>query len=523
MTEYKLKTDNKEFYLVGGVLLLAFLIRIYYFITTKGQTLWWDEAEYMASAKHWAFDVPYNLNEQRPPIFQLMAAGLLKFGFEETALKFILVILPSTALVFVTYLLGKEMFGWKTGLIVAFGTGTVWSILFWTARFQPDFLSVTFQLLAFLFFWKFIKNENKKFAVYTGIFSAVAFYFKISALLVPLSIIIFALYYNGFKFLVKKNYWWMFSSFIIGLIPFMLWQIIAFGNPLAFGVSYSGDFNEGRELGWMTLEFYHIFLKSLTFGMFILGIVAVLGKITISLDIIYKDKQLRKDPSIFSLIILLVVTFFYIFYIKGTIEDRWVFLIIPFSFFFVAKTFMFLYEKIDHFSKLASISFVVIYVVIFTFTQLSHTTDIIQNKEMSYLPVKEAAMMIKSYSNQEDKILSVSYTQTVNYAEREVITYARMDLENFTRILHKEKPSFVMASIIEPNHPTWMVHQVQNEQGFKGIIFPYFNSSVIFSPEMEIVQYNIKKQISNELATFNLLYPYDNSFGGLLLYKVDYK
>src|SRR3989344_6324980 len=93
--------------LILGIVVLAFIIRIYYLRMSAGQTLWWDEAEYMATAKHWALDVPYTLNPQRPPLFQLAAAFLIRAGFEEFALKFLLVVIPAVVIVYVTYLLGK--------------------------------------------------------------------------------------------------------------------------------------------------------------------------------------------------------------------------------------------------------------------------------------------------------------------------------------------------------------------------------------------------------------------------------
>ena len=73
---------------IVGILALALIIRIYYLKDASYQALWWDEAEYMSTAKHWAFGVPYNLNEQRPPLFQLLGAGLLALGASENALKF---------------------------------------------------------------------------------------------------------------------------------------------------------------------------------------------------------------------------------------------------------------------------------------------------------------------------------------------------------------------------------------------------------------------------------------------------
>jgi len=522
LSKLKNQIKNKDLFYLIVILVAALIIRIFYLVISKGQVLWWDEAEYMSTAKHWAFGIPYNINEQRPPIFQLLAAGLLKFGFGETALKFLLVVLPSVALVWVTYLLGKEMFERKVGLIAAFGTSIVWSILFWSVRFQPDFFSVTLQMLALLFFWRFIKSNSPKLAIYTGLFSVVAFYFKISALLVPLSILIFSLYYEGWKVVFKKNYWIIAVSFIVGLIPFMVWQIVSFGNPLAFGVSYSGEFNEGRSLGWMTLDFYPYFLKSVTFVFFIAGLAMALWKIAIRTDLLYKDKTIRKDPHIFSVIVLLVISCFYIFYIKGTIEDRWVFLIIPFSFFFAGEVIVFTMNKIGERSKIFAVLIIIIYLLMFAIPQLNHTTDLINNKKSTYLPIKEASIIIRDNSEPEDKILSVSYTQATTYSEREVIPYPRMDIENFTKILYEERPRFVMASVIEPNHPSWMVQQAQNEQGFIGFLFPYFNSTIIASPQGQVVQYDLKDKVVINNAQYTLFYPRDGSFGGVVVYKIDY-
>lgn len=144
----------KNHYNLGIVLiiLLSLAVRLYYFFITKNQPLWWDEAEYMATAKHWVYNVPYDVNPQRPPLFQLLAAIFMYLAFSEAAIKFMIVIIPSIFLVFLTYLLGKEMFSKKVGLFAALATTFMWSFLFWSERFQPDFLSMCFKMASFLFF-----------------------------------------------------------------------------------------------------------------------------------------------------------------------------------------------------------------------------------------------------------------------------------------------------------------------------------------------------------------------------------
>ena len=536
MAELAKKKLSKEFFSDHGfkallvVVAVAFIVRLYYLITTSSQAMWWDEAEYMSAAKLWGMGVPYELNEQRPPLFQLLAAGLVKLGFGETALKFLLVLIPSIALVIAVYYLGKELYDYKIGLIAAIGTAFVWSLIFWSVRFQPDFFSVTFQVIALLFFWKLIKSDNRKYGVYAGIFAAAGFYFKISALLVPVSMVLFVLYKDGWQAVKQKKYWIVLGAFVVGMIPFMIWQTVTFGSPLAFGATYSGDFNEGRSPGWMTLWFYYSFKqpqysfpKILVFAFFIVGLLATLLKTIFTIDIVVKDKTLRKDQNIFSFIVLLVITLFYIFYIQGTIEDRWVFLTIPFIFFFAGKTILWAYNKVKAYSQILAVLLMVAILFGFSIPQLSHASELINSKKGSYAPVKEASLIIKENSQPEDKILSVSYTQTTAYAEREVITYSKMSIENFTKILVEQKPAYLIVSILEPHHPDWMIQQVSGQSGFSGVIMQYLNSSIIISSQNQIVQFDVKETISRDGATFKLIYPRNNEFGGLFAYKISYE
>jgi 4-amino-4-deoxy-L-arabinose transferase-like glycosyltransferase len=189
-------------YRIGIILIILFslIIRIIYFVKTSQQTLWWDEAEYMSTAKSWAFDIPFELNPQRPPLFQFLGSLLLMIGLSDRVLQFLLVVVPSVLFVYVTYWTGKEIFDKKIGLIAAFGVSIMWSFLFWTTRFQPDFWSISFQVLALGIYWKGMKNKSNKLAIYAGFFAALGFYFKITSLLVPIIIFIFVFINEGFSF-----------------------------------------------------------------------------------------------------------------------------------------------------------------------------------------------------------------------------------------------------------------------------------------------------------------------------------
>lgn len=514
-------TDRYNLALIA-VIIFAFAIRLYYFIVTKDQTLWWDEAEYMSTAKHWAFGLPYDLNPQRPPLFQLAAAALLYLGLSELTAKFLLVLVPSMFLVFIIYLLGKEMFDKRIGLFAALGSTLVWSSLFWTERFQPDFISVSFQVLSVLFFWKLFKEPKKRYAIYAGAFTALAFYFKISALLVPLAVLIFVLFKDGWKFVYKKEYWISFASFIAALVPFMIWQYINFGNPLAFAPSYIGGtgIGQGWALGWMTLKYFYDFPKILFFLLFLAGLGIALVNIVFSFDFMLKNKEKRLDARLFSIIILATITLFYIFYIRGFIEDRWVFLMIPFILYFSSLGFFAVSDIVRKYSKIIAVILLIAVIGFFAYYQLQHTTSLIDMKKESYSPVRDSALWIKENSKSSDSVLSVSYTQTTTYSERQVYTYARMSEENYTRLVMEKRPKYLVASIIEPNHPDWMIQQGDLGNGAWAIVLPYMNSSVIISNGQ--AKADLKPIVHKGNVTYSLVYP-TKGIDGLFVYRIDYE
>src|SRR3989344_5273844 len=111
------------------ILCLGFAIRVYYFILTKNQAEWYDSGEYLSMASHWAFNLPYEFNSQRPPLFPLMEALFLKLGFGDNLLKFIVEVVPSTLLILISYLIVKEMYNKKLALLTSFFISIFWLIL----------------------------------------------------------------------------------------------------------------------------------------------------------------------------------------------------------------------------------------------------------------------------------------------------------------------------------------------------------------------------------------------------------
>jgi len=467
------------------ILILAFGIRIYNYSHTSTQPLWYDEGDYLSTAKHWALHIPYTLNEHRPPLFQFLAAIAFMVGFGESFIRLFLVLLPSVLLVLFVYLLGKEMYNEKIGLIAAFLTSVSWTLLFWTARIQPDFFSLCFSVLSFLFIWKYWKSPKTKLAVWSGIFACLGFQFKVSGLLVPLIIAVFILVRDRISAFKNKDYYLFALSFILTLVPYMIWSKITFGTATAFRGGYSNALVNASPFAWGSIKYFYLLTDNLSIFLFILGAIIAL-KFILYLDVLIKDKSKCFDAGLFSIISIIIVWAFYIFYIRA-IEDRWVFLGLPFIFLLIGSALVSLKDFIKRYNKGIAIALVIILVVISGYFQLTHANQLIDNKKDSYVQIKDAALWMKGQSVRGDRIFTISNTQTMYYSERESLIYSEINKSDFLSFVDKERPKFLEISAFEA-HPVWLNEWVGENQNILSPVQVYYADTAKTQPILVIYQ-----------------------------------
>jgi len=445
-----------------AIIIFAAILRISLLIHTQGQTFWWDEAEYGATAKHFSSDLYYPLNVQRPFIFPWIVSLFISVGLGETFIKFLVVIIPSIALVVSIYMLGTRMFSKPIGLISAFLASISWTFLFWSTRLQPDFASMFFQVMSIFFMWGYWQKPKTSSIMLAAVFASLGFQFKVSGLLVPAIFLVFVLLKEHLTFLKKKDYWIALATFVIVLIPQLIYTKIVFGSVSAFflGSGYAGEVLVGNPIGWYVLKFFYSLLNVVLFVLFIIGLIMSL-KFVLYLDILAKNKEKFFDASIFSVLSLIIVAAFYIFYIRGA-EDRWLFLWLPFLFFLIGQALLYIYSKLKTYGTALAIIAVVALLAIAAYGQIKQGTALIDSKEQTYLPVKLAGLWIRDHSNPSDVVLSISYPQTAYYSERTVKSYSAIKNESdFDSILEKEHPRYFTQSLFEPHPPTiqdWINH-----------------------------------------------------------------
>ena len=456
--KFKSFLSNKYNLVLLGVLIFSAIIFFYYLSITSQQPLWWDEAEYMAIAKHWAFDIPYKIDPARPPLFPFLAFLLFKIGLSEILIKFIIVILPAWLVVLFTYLLVKEMYNKKTALIAAFITSVSWIHLFYAQRIMTDAVGLLFGLLAFYCFWKgYVNKEGKKYIWFTGIFIALSFLIRLTGILYGAILVVFLFITERFKPLKNKNLWLIPVFFLLTITPYFFYSMSNFGTPFAFKQGYAGG-TGGKPLTFDVVSYFLRFVydyPEFIFFIFFLAGLLTLIPMFLSLDILIFKKDKEDYPDLFMLLVILFTLFFFIYFLRDG-ENRWLIAMSIGIFTFSAKGILFVYNQVSkNIGKSIAVAVLILILLAGTYYQLKHTNTIIKIKKDSYLPVKEAGLWIKSHSNAGDIVLSLSEPQTVYYSEREVYRFQHFTEEQFDELVAEKKPRYMIVSIFENGHPEW--------------------------------------------------------------------
>ena len=443
-----------------AILVFSIIIRLYYFFLTSQQPLWWDEAEYMSTAKHWALGTPFEFAALRMPLLIFLGAIFFKIGFTEVALKF-LITLFSIGLVVVSYFLVKEMYDKKIALIVAFMSSIFWLALFNTFRIHNDVPLMFLMYLALFFFWKgYIKGRNIKMMIYFGISAALALLMKPTAGLLFISLVIFVVITERFAFIKRKELWLGILTFFVIMSPYFIYSYSTYGTPLAFlGGSHVFSDPAGAAslpFAWQVLGFPQWLLEWPFFIFFIIGLIVVFGALFLKIDMIFKNKNKQDFANLFIIIWFLITLVYFIFIERGNPEDRWIMPVILAIFIFSSKGVLFLYEFVKKYQKVIAIGLIIVILAFGFYLQFKHADSIIKVKKDTYMPVKEASLWIKENSNPDDVILSRSITQVTFYSERKVYGFGSgMNESRFDALVAETKPRYLLESIFEPNPAAW--------------------------------------------------------------------
>lgn len=455
--------ENPYNLLLLGVLIFSLAIFIYYFNLTKAQTLWWDEAEYMSTAKHWAFGVPYDINPQRPPIFPFLASLLYRIGITDLIIKFLLSVLPAWLSVLFIYLLILEIYNdKKIALITAFIFSVSWINLFYSMRFMTDSIGFFAGIMAFYFFWKgYINQKGYIYTWLVGFFIAISFLSRLTGILYGGLIFVFLLFSDKFRFLKSKHIWMIPLVFILTISPYLLWSYSYYGNAFAFRAGYESMPTKTFFGTWIFPHVYY-YPEFIFFIFFLLGFLTLIPML-LSIDLLIFKKDRKYIGDLFILVSLVFTLLFFGFFLSEGGENRWLIMMSIGIFALSAKGILLISDLArENIGKILAIGIMLLILTAGSYYQLKHVDFIIKDRAPSYSDVKAIGLWLKENSLETDSVMTISHPQIVYYSERKVYEYANKNVSEVKKIIQEHKPAFFTfsqryeAHMLKPDILPWI-------------------------------------------------------------------
>jgi len=529
---------DKHNWVLIGIIVLAIAIRIYYFSLTKSQPLWWDEADYLAYAKNLAgFNVSWIVTPQHNSIFPYLVALFFKIGFSEAIIKFILEIIPSILVVFLTYLISITLYNSKKiALISTFLMAVFGEILFNSMRFHLEAPALLFGLLSIYVFFKGYERKEK-------IFGKISY-----QLAIPITVVLVILTYSirrgyflfGFFFLfymlatknwkelAKDKYNWI--GLAIAIFLLILIEMFVFTASIT---QVAGTYtHQDVPLNLSSLDVFRSYFTdfingiSVLFYLFYFGLVLMFAKSFIYFRKIRSVRFNEVKSDIFILLTIIITLSYFIFIQRATDfgEPRWYFPLLLGTFICISQGTIFLSDFIKKHNKKLAIALIIILIVYGGYYQVKYTDAVIVPKVTSFEGIKEAGLFIKSHSSQTDKVISVPAPQPAYYAERDIIrpfelfeNKSNKDIafdEFLNKIKDREDIRFIIVTFSEPNHPQWMRYDeyyARPDNGQNILIawhIPFMNSSV----NLLTGESDLKQEQTYGNITFKFAYGRNDAF-----------
>ncbi len=441
---------NRYNFFLAGVLAFAFVLRAYFLYVAKDQAHWWDTLAYAGIAKNMVFGLWtenwFIISETliRPPLLPLIWSALMRLNIGDFGMLILIEFIPSMLSVLLIYLIGKELYDEKVGLISAFMAAVAWIHLFYSVRIMTDIPSLFLALASIYFFVKSYENFELKYFSLSILFLSLAILMRYSYGLIGFVYLIFLGLVHRHRVLGKKNFW---IGSVIGVVPLLIFfasNLIKYGGLFPAVESYAAAAAE-KPVAFYVFGFIPYILKNTFTGLFLIGLAIVIFELFIGLDAISKFKRIKSD--VFLIVMLLVSLIFFVFVIKAA-EDRYLMMIFPPMFVFSSIALLDVYNFAGKYSKAFAVILVLGILGFGAYSQITFGNMIIEDKKTSFLPMKEALVWIGE-NTPEDAVILGQWADpyTIYYAGRRVEEWPRpLDgLDSF-----EPKADYLIVNIVHP-------------------------------------------------------------------------
>ena len=499
---------NKYLILLILVMLFAFSIRFYYLVKSSEQAVWWDAADYLSTAKYFAGQAPdafedFHMSYKRTFFLPFIWSLFFRLGASEFIIN-LTELLFSLAGIYLTYLIGKEMFDEKIGLIAAFLMSVFWSHLFWGLRFMMDIPSATFLLASFYFFWRgYVKKEKNLHLYLFGLFFGLAVFTKSSVFSAIIPFGLYILIKERLKIFRNKKLILTALIFLLVIAPFVIYVQLKTGDAIGKIVDINRFVNPsfaengGRFSSLITHSVnMPMYLQLPFFALMLIGLLSFINLI-LGLDMAVKEENSHLNNLL--LLFLWVFGIYFFFGVATGAEERHLMSLFPMLFILAAigavSCYRFLskqFVNIKYASKFVLLVLAIIF-ILGSFLNLQYADSLIKSKYSSYYPVKEAGLYVKENSMPSDLIYTASYYQNLYYSERNTRGFPKNE-SDFDMELKENNPKFVIVSVFEPAFtPQWAYAYADKHKDLFTPVKAYFADQQQKQPLLVVYQYNLYK------------------------------
>lgn len=451
MENKEIEVELKNPYLL---VLIGFLFVVFYFetsVTLNGPIAFGDEGYHTYIAKEMGTLAEYPIFNpagslihkegfSRPPLFNLFEGSFyFLFGFNEIIIKFLLPVL-SFFLGLGGFVLFRRLYSDPVGFISAVILVTVPAIVTYSVLFYVDIFFVYWFLFAVGFFLLAIKEEKKKYFLFSGIFAAFAILTKTPGYIL---IAFYGLYFL-YELWQKKNIVLTLKKYIplgiivaLVLVPFYLRNYAYYKTPLCglyffptekcnIDIQYTNqeDFAQNTQNVSTNQNVYQLGLTNyFQFAYGFLWFVPVFAAVGIIYVLMKKEKL-----EIAVLLLLLVGSPLFLLTYQGRAEDasRYTLFVIPFLALLMGIYFEKIMETLKRHYKYFGVIFLLLILAISYYNFSSKVLMMPQVKQFSQL-FFDACNWVKTNTPQNAILLSFNTHPTVYNCQREAI-WALKDL-----------------------------------------------------------------------------------------------
>lgn len=471
-------------YNLGLVLILLFTIalRLYYFVITKNQPLWYDEADYMSTANNWRGVGFWEYNPIRAILFPLIATIIMKLGLGEIGVRFF-ILLASILSVLLIYKIGELLFNKKVGLVSAAALSFFWSYNFYSYRVLIDVPLTTFWLgTIFLFFKSYLQDRNYNFFIATGIILGLSFLLKFASVVLVLLLGIYLITTEGLNIIKNKKIITMYLASLLVIIPYFIWQKIVFGSFFKFyTAAIGGDPNPRPFINSLVDQTIFSFkiLDTVLMAFIIIGIIWLIFELILANKSIFK-KNSRYNKNYFILLWTIFGLLFFGWFNYGTyMDERYYFVFYPAYFLIAAVILIKISDYLKSHYKYAAIIFILAVLLFSGYQNIIKSDQTINLKKDSFIQLKYAGDFIRENSLKTDSILIMDeYPEVIYYSERNysLLNSKYENISSFKNALDASNSKFIVVSSYQlqnnPHRIAYMDYLISHPSKF--IVVQYY-------------------------------------------------